>query len=210
MDPEMNLWLDRLFGETDKDGVDRLMELDEFCPPDNTTFQRLADVFENPAVWLVPYSDHRIAQAFWDLSSSVFGELGKAPADWDLHMRVFNSFEVLFREFFAWRCETVLGHMSHGGALNTICYMWWDLDCWYSIPDSNMLPMLRSILAIDHVACQESALHGLGHERKILNANPEIEAIIDDFLRDDFLRRKPDLSPELREYALSARAGVVQ
>jgi hypothetical protein len=205
MDAEMQAWLDRLFGETDKDGVDRLMELDEFCPPDNITFQRLAEVFENPAVSLAAYADHRIAQAFWDLSSNVFGDLGRPPDDWDLHMRVFNSFEVLFREFFAVRCEPALGHTSEGGALNTICYMWWDLDCWYSIPDSNFLPMLRTILAIDHVACQESALHGLGHECKILEANPEIEAII-----DDFLRRKPNLSPELREYALSARTGMVQ
>jgi hypothetical protein len=44
MDPEIETWLDRLFGETDKAGVHRLMELDEFCPPDNTKFRRLADV----------------------------------------------------------------------------------------------------------------------------------------------------------------------
>ena len=123
MDAEMQAWLDRLFGETDKYGVDRLMELDEFCPPDNITFQRLAEVFENPAVSLAPYANHRIAQAFWDLSSNVFGDLGRPPEDWDLHMRVFNSFEVLFREFFAVRCEPALGHTSEGGALNTICYM---------------------------------------------------------------------------------------
>jgi len=41
--------------------------------------------------------------------------------------------------------------------------MWWDFDCWYSTPDSALLATMRSILAIDHVACQESALHGLGH-----------------------------------------------
>ena len=205
MDEGMKLWLDRLFGETDKEGVDRLMELDEFCPSDDSTFQRLAEVFENPAVSLAPYSDHRIAQALWDLSSNVFGDLGRPPAEWDLHMRVFNSFEVLFREFFAVRCEPVLGHMNEGGPLNTICYMWWDLDCWYSIPDTSIVPMQCSILAIDHTACQESALHGLGHKCQIREANPEIEAII-----DDFLRRKPDLRPELREYALSARQGMVQ
>jgi hypothetical protein len=120
-------------------------------------------------------------------------------------MRVFNSFEVLFREFFASRCEPALGHMSEGGALNGICYMWWDLYCWYSIPDSNFLSMLRTILAIDHMACQESALHGLGHQRKIGKDNQEVEAII-----DDFLRRERNLRPDLREYALSARKGMVR
>jgi hypothetical protein len=65
--------------------------------------------------------------------------------------------------------------------------------------------MLRSILAIDHSACQESALHGLGHRCEIGRDNPEVEAII-----DDFLKRKLDLRPELRQYALSARRGMVQ
>jgi hypothetical protein len=50
MDEETKLWLDRLFGELDTEGADRLMKLDEFCPPDTTTFQRLASVFENPIV----------------------------------------------------------------------------------------------------------------------------------------------------------------
>ena len=162
MNEERKLWLDRLFGETDKEGVDRLMELDEFCAPDNTTFQRLAEVFETPAGSLARYSDERTAQALWDLSSNVFCDLGRPPGDWDLHIRVFKSFGVLFREFFAVRWEPALGHMDEGGALNGICYMWWDLG-WYFIPDPDMLAMLRSILAIDHVACQESALHGLGH-----------------------------------------------
>lgn len=201
----MKLWCDRLFGETDKDGADRLMELDEFCGPDPTTFRRLAEVFEQPIASLAPYSEHRIAQALWDLGSGVLVNFGEPPADLELHMRVFDSFEVLFREFFAERCEPALGHMNEGGALNLICYMWWDTDCWASIPDSRMLPMLRSILAIDHSACQESALHGLGHRCEIGRDNPEVEAII-----DDFLKRKLDLRPELRQYALSARRGMVQ
>jgi hypothetical protein len=81
--------------------------------------------------------------------------------------------------------------------------MWLDLG-WYFIPDSDMLAMLRSILAIDHVACQESALHGLGHWCKRGNDTSKVEAII-----DDFLRRNPKARPELREYALRARTGMV-
>ncbi|HVP00601.1 MAG TPA: hypothetical protein VMT15_21170 [Bryobacteraceae bacterium] len=198
MDEAVQVWLDRLFGETEANGVDRLVELDEFCPPDRSTFARLAQVFESPAVWLAPYSEAFVSQAFWDLIQ-VFGELGRTPADWDLHLRVFRSFEVLFREYFAVRCTPELAHLSEGGALNEVCYMWWDFDCWDFIPDDIFLSMLRSILAINHAACQESALHGLGH-----NSSPEAEAII-----DDFLLREPNLRPDLREYALRARKGKI-
>jgi hypothetical protein len=202
MDEEMRAWLDRLFGETDKDGVDRLVELDEFCPPDDTTFQRLAEVFESPVVSLAPYADHRIAQAFWDLSSNVLEK-----ASWDRHMRLFNSIEVLFREFFAVRCKPALVTKDESsGPLNMLCYMWWDFDyCWHSVPDSSMLRTLRSILAMDHVACQESALHGLGHWCEFGKGQPEVESII-----DEFLQGQPNVRPGIREYALSARAGKVQ
>jgi hypothetical protein len=206
MDAELRTWLDRLIGSRLVENGGEWSEFDdEVCRADRATFERLAQIFENPAVWLAPYSEESIAQAFWDLSSEVFCELGRDPVDWDLHMRVFRSFEVLFRELFAVRCTLELGHLSQGGPLNGICYMWWDLYCWDFIPRDIFLSMIRTILAIEHVACQESALHGLGHMRKVLDPNPEVEAII-----DDFLGQHPNLRPELREYALRARTGIVR
>jgi hypothetical protein len=57
-------------------------------------------------------------------------------------------------------------------------------------------------LAISHLACQESALHGLGHWKR---AHPErVQAIIDAFLAKE--RGLPDV---LRHYAKQARAGHV-
>jgi hypothetical protein len=100
MDEEMRVWLDRLFGDRDVESVDESIEFDdEVYPANPTTFERLAQVFESPAVWLAPYSEESIAQAFWNLSTEVFCELGRHPADRHLHQRVFRSFEVLFREF---------------------------------------------------------------------------------------------------------------
>lgn len=87
---------------------------------------------------------------------------------------------------------------------------WFDFDCWrFTIDpptgnpvDSAFLASMRAILAIDHVACQESALHGLGHWHHDHPA--AVEGII-----DEFLERKSSFRGELREYADSARAGCV-
>ncbi len=205
----MKEWMDRLFRGPTTPDVDRLMELDEFCGPDTATFERLATVFEHPAM-LEPYPEESIAQALWDLSSNVMFALSDQSIESDLRHRLIRSFEILFREFFALRCSPALGHLSEGGSLNTTCYMWWDLGCWHSTPgplaedplDSAYLGSMKSILSIDHAACQESALHGLGHWHREHSA--DVERII-----DEFLAREPELRAELREYAHAARAGMV-
>jgi hypothetical protein len=62
---------------------------------------------------------------------------------------------------------------------------------------------MEATLAIPHIACQEAALHGLGHWRC---AYPErVEAII-----GAFLARSRSLSAELEAYAKQARVGRVQ
>lgn len=200
----MKEWLDRLFGGSTEMSNDRLIELDDFCGPDQVTLLRLADVFENSSFLLAPYSDVTLDRAFWDLGSNVFAALGDKSIDWALRQRVIKSFEFLFRDLFAVRCWPVLGHLSEeSGPLNSACYMWWDFDCWHSTPSSPLLAVMRSTLAIDHVACQESALHGLGHwyyrqHRK------EAEGII-----EEFLERGQNLRIELRQYAHAARTGNV-
>jgi len=58
-------------------------------------------------------------------------------------------------------------------------------------------------LELDHIACQESALHGLGHWA---HSYPErVEKIV-----DEFLTHNENLRPELKQYALQARSGKVQ
>ena len=61
---------------------------------------------------------------------------------------------------------------------------------------------MAEILALDSLACQESALHGLGHWQ---HAYPEeVQQII-----DRFLNANKNLRPELAAYARSARTGCV-
>jgi len=61
---------------------------------------------------------------------------------------------------------------------------------------------MKKILALDSVACQESALHGLGHWHSL---QPDrVESIV-----DGFLAAHPTTRRELVTYARSARCGCV-
>ena len=169
-------------------------------------------MFENSSTLLKPYSDELVNQALWDLSGSAFSVVYDLSIDGALRYRLIRSFETLFRELFAARCTPTLGHCGEvGSALNSACYMWWDFDCWAPLPDpltrnpydSAFLALMRSGLTIDHVACQESALHGLGHWHSAQAT--AVETIIDDFLKDDH-----QLPERLRQYACEARRGYVQ
>ena len=205
---EPNEWIDRIFGEADH-ACER-MELDGIRESDQTTLLRLTEVFENPTTVLKPYSDEVLSQAFWDLSNDAFPAVYDMAIDWTIRHRFIRSFEILFRDLFAARCTPTLGS-ERGSALNSACYMWWDFGCWSPATDpltrnpydSAFLASMRSILAIDHVACQESALHGLGHWHHVQSA--AVESII-----DEFLKSQPQLSEPLRKYADAARCGRVQ
>lgn len=207
---ELTEWVDRVFGQADPDDYSKVDRLDGICGCDEATLRRLTEVFENPQPILRPYADEVLKQAFWDFSSEAFHVVYELGIDWDVRLRFIRSFETLFREFFAVRCTPSLGHLSEeGSALNIPCYMWWDFDCWSAMPDpltrnpidSAFLASMRAMLAIDHIACQESALHGLGHWYRAHNA--EVEALVDEFLKGP---RPPD---RLTEYASRARRGYV-
>ena len=63
------------------------------------------------------------------------------------------------------------------------------------------LETMGTILGLDSIACQESALHGLGHWH---GAFPEqTEALI-----VHFLQARAEISSTLRSYAQSARCGA--
>jgi hypothetical protein len=125
---------------------------------------------------------------------------------------VVRSCENLFRELFVPRCSPHLSHRNCPGAapLNSICYMWWDVMPVYGGPNPQdqavlhraALETMEAILAFDSIACQESALHGLGHWHSRYPA--ETEAIV-----ARYLTSHPLLPEPLRIYARSARCGCV-
>jgi hypothetical protein len=88
--------------------------------------------------------------------------------------------------------------------------MWWDIFPCVALPDDPdrgrlhlaTIDAMRRTLALDSPACQESALHGLGHSARFHPS--EVADAVDAFLADG----RPK-SPELIAYARAARCGCV-
>jgi hypothetical protein len=66
-----------------------------------------------------------------------------------------------------------------------------------------VLDVLEDVLAIEHAACQESPIHGLGHR---IGRHPERAPAI----LDRWLAAGRERDPRLRTYAAAARTGCIQ
>jgi hypothetical protein len=174
--------------------------------------QLLAEMFEDSGRLLAPYTTNQVARGlhFCLEHSRLAGR-----AIWDSNvpeparLRALRSFVPLFQQVMAERC---LPARSQGQAeynpLNGVCYMWWDGlyatpdDAEHLIYDAAALQVMAAILAIPHLACQESALHGLGHWQMYYRV-PVVHII------NKFLKETPDLPRSLVRYAHNARRGSV-
>lgn len=110
--------------------------------------------------------------------------------------------------------------------MNLVCYMWWEVTLQgrpkgsyvekmgvspehrgeqmayvrsfdadeYRQIEYTIIGVMKQILELKSDACRESALHGLGHWSRYYGK--AVQNII-----DKWLRRHPDLRPELRDYA---------
>jgi hypothetical protein len=188
-------------------------------PPADQALDFLTRLFADPLPAVGRYSDAQLNQAFWYLPfngasgySAVLFDGGLWPRSRDALRAVGD----LYAKLFAARCTPHLSHRDEPGCgpLNSACYMWWD-----TLPtglarhgpdrphaaalDAEVLAVLRRTLALDSVACQEAALHGLGHWHLYYPAG--VETIV-----DAFVAARPSLRPELARYAACARTGYVQ
>lgn len=173
------------------------------------TFMYMTRLFENILSATAAYSDAQIAHGLWFIASSSSGFLYTA-ANIGREQTLTASYH-LFEQLFAKRCTPHLSSLdrattpSHVNPLNMTCYMWWDLD-WISPVQLKInelaLDIMERTLWLNSIACQESALHGLGHWK---SKYPEqVIRII-----DEFLKREKSLHPDLQNYALAARSGCV-
>lgn len=88
--------------------------------------------------------------------------------------------------------------------------MFWDLLPTHGKPDEvtsadldrTLLAVMEEILKLEHDACRESALHGLGHWH--FNYPQQVEQIVARFLQDH-----GDIRAALLLYAEKARTGYV-
>jgi hypothetical protein len=176
----------------------------------------LTRLFENPLPPLEGFTDAELNKGFWYIASNGLSDYMFALADQtvplDARLRCVRALSVLYRQLFATRCTPHLSHLDEPGAgeLNAACYMWWDICPLYRVPDDpahreidrTVLDVMSEALAVDAIACQESALHGLGHWHHVYPR--EVETIV-----DRFIAARPTMRPELLSYARSARGGCV-
>ena len=176
-------------------------------------------LFASPVESTQKYTDEQIRHGFWLIVSDIepdLYELFNRDVPLELRVQTVKNMYIVFEQLFAVRCSPALSsyedesRLTKLNPLNSICYMWWDIIPLYGksgepereVLDSYCVAVMERTLQLDSIACQEAALHGLGHWA---HAYPKhITKII-----DAYLERKPKLVGELREYALAAREGGV-
>ncbi len=177
----------------------------------------LTRLFEQPEPLVEQFADSQIGQGLYYLVDNGAGGYcrflidGSVPID--ERVKCIAAMATLFARIFDPRCAPVLSHLDEapGNRLNLICYMWWDI-----IPlgaaskpskadpiHETCLDLMRWTLRSPNPACQESALHGLGHWAR---AYPEFVGKT----VDAWLAGNPNLRSELVRYAQAARSGCVQ
>jgi hypothetical protein len=212
-------WLEHAFGpEVRASGNAWFFDLEShwWAPSSDVYVAYLTRLFENPDPLVEQFADRQIAQGLTylvDVSAvGDDGHLADATVPVGDRLRLIHSTAVLFERLFARQCTPHLSHLDEAGAgvLNGRCYMWWDTFPSVGMlgdPDLEalhraLLQAMERILKVGNIACQESALHGLGHWHYL--QKEQVGSIIDGFIADN-----PGVRPELLTYARSARCGCI-
>jgi hypothetical protein len=176
--------------------------------PAETTIDYMTRLFEDPVPPLEGFSDEELNRGFWYLvsngGSDMMFTLADSKQSFPNRRRCVEAISVVHEKLFMPRCTPYLSHLDEKGVapLNSICYMWWDL---MPVGNDAIIDVIRDVmerqLAMDHVALQEGALHGLGHWAR---QDDRVSGII-----EAYLGRNQNLRAELRVYAQSALGGCV-
>ncbi|MFN8375492.1 MAG: hypothetical protein U0694_21780 [Anaerolineae bacterium] len=184
------------------------------------TLEYLARLFRNMHSATAQYSEAQIAHGLWFLASNACSNHMHCLFDgqilWTAREPTFSAIYTLYAQYFVRRCTAHLSHTIYSvmppniSPLNSICYMWWDMD-WFSPQPNNLirydidsmcLDIMERTLHLKSMACQEAALHGLGHWK--FGYPERVTRAI-----DAYLEREPALPDALKAYALAAREGCV-
>lgn len=193
------------------------VDADWWDAPPARAIDYLTRLFEQPEPLVDQFADSQIGQGLYYLVDNGAGGYcrflidGSVPID--ARVTCIAAMKTLFARIFDPRCAPVLSNLDEapGNRLNQICYMWWDIIPLGAASKPShadpihqaCLDVMRETLKLRSPACQENALHGLGHWAR---AYPEFTAAaIDAYLADN-----PDLRPELVRYAQAARSGCIQ
>jgi hypothetical protein len=170
----------------------------EWQAPAELTLAYLTRLFSTSVESVGKFSDEQLKQGFWYLVSNSCSDHMYLLIDASLpeasRLACLRAMKQLFAELFFTRCTNLPSHGQPAGAklsaLNAICYMWWDVMPIHGEPndprraafDAAVLDLLRDTLGIGSFACQESALHGLGHWSYYYRA--QVGRIIEHYLAD--------------------------
>jgi hypothetical protein len=167
-------------------------------------------LFEAAGELLAPYSDAQANDGLWFLigeCTSPLYALSDPAVPLAERLRCIHAISTVFEQCFVPRCTPHLRHLDEdgAGALNGVCYMWWDIFPVGGVTQeaapreiaSAFLAVMEETLQLPSLACQESALHGLGHWARYNKGR--CQSII-----SAFLLHHERLRPELREYAARA------
>lgn len=193
------------------------LDADWWDPEPEEAVRYITRLFTDAPEALEWFSDDQIAQGFTYLMNTMasgdngwfYSQTVPEQARWEC----VEAMQPLFRELFAPRCQPLLSHLSETEpvSLNGVVYMWFDVLPSFALPDDPAfdrlnLALVRTmgvILDLDSLACQESALHGLGHWHRF--HAQAVERMIDQYLASGAAARG-----ELLTYARAARCGCVQ
>lgn len=183
-----------------------------------TKIEFMIRLFESPTQYLQDFSDAQAEQGFWFLTGAAALNALSIFLDqnvpWSERKRCIHSVYSLFANYFFVRCSRILVNITKEldpevNPLNLSCFMWWDQlhaaelgDPSATLVNNECVTVMSKILELNHLACRESALHGLGHWQPY--CKEKVEAVIDRFLNEN-----PELNPNLLAYARAARTGRI-
>lgn len=203
---DYEIWLANIFAQSDDDHVDFL---------DARAVNRYATRFNREiALILEAAGEQATADAIYYFYSDLSGQVYWCvlnPSLGPLRVEFMQSVKSLYQHCFLPRCSRFFSHIDQGPEparpLNGVCYMLWDMGLEVHALNGDLemleqsLDVLSFALSLPSVACQESALHGLGH--LAFKHRARTAPIVDQYLR------RNDLLLELRHYAQAARVGYV-
>ncbi|HAH09004.1 MAG TPA: hypothetical protein DCL54_06055 [Alphaproteobacteria bacterium] len=207
--PRYGDWLGYLF---DRPVTERAWYLERYVPfqaPPEELADLVIHTFKAARQDLARFSDDQIAQGLNHIVNGSCGNIVHAlttkPLPKERRADVVMAIADLYRGCFDPRCAPVLGYndQTGGNGLNATCYMFWDVSPFAAASPGPLLDVLQSALTLSNPACQESALHGLGHHVQTGAQSERAAAIIEAYLR------KGAHSPELAHYARLAQSGTI-
>jgi hypothetical protein len=213
--PAFDEWIDCVFDHP-VDEAKWYWSTDTAEIPAGVAVGYLTRLFKTADSSLSRFASPQIGQGLWYLvcgaCSTYMWPVVQEGLPWEVRDECIRAMVPLFAHVFATRCSSHLAHLDEPDAdpLNEVCYMWWDLFPTWGDPndptctdrDRASLQAMAGVLKLESIACQESALHGLGHWY------PQYPDFVERAVRD-FLQANGNARGELRQYALNACQGKV-